>query len=364
MYKVFLVDDEELVRKEIRRTIETEIEGFCVCGDAGDGEQALPEVLKTQPDILLTDIKMPFMDGLELGRIVKKELPRTAFLIMTGYDEFEYARQGILIGASDYILKPITPVKLVQALERVAKTLEEEKDQRKKERLLSRTDEMQLELSGSFFQDMNGEIKRETIVNFLQFASEEEAEKFARKLADASWRISGGSLVHFMYCAYDIMLTAGNLANRMGIDAPFVQEPGERSLKLENQEDFVRVIGGFLRQIIRYRLSMADTKTRLVAEAKEYIEKHYENCDLTLSMTAEAVGVTSNYLSTLLSKETGETFSEYLNKVRIRQAIVYLKTTDMTFQEIALKIGYRDGYYFSRMFKKIMGVSPKVMKKM
>ena len=89
MVKVFLVEDESIIRRGIRDNIAWESHGFEFVGEAGDGEYAYPLLLNTKPDILITDIKMPFMDGLELSRLVKKSLPKTRIIILSGYNEFE-----------------------------------------------------------------------------------------------------------------------------------------------------------------------------------------------------------------------------------------------------------------------------------
>ena len=104
--KVFLVEDEIVIRDGIRKSINWEKEGYDFAGEASDGELAYPKILKAKPDILITDIKMPFMDGLELSRLVRKELPDIKILILSGYDEFEYAKTAIKIGVTEYLLKP------------------------------------------------------------------------------------------------------------------------------------------------------------------------------------------------------------------------------------------------------------------
>ena len=108
MIKVFLVEDEVVIRDAIKNSIDWEQEGYEFVGEASDGELALPMILKEKPDILITDIRMPFMDGLELSRLVKKELPDTNIIILSGYDEFEYAKEAIKIGVEEYLLKPIS----------------------------------------------------------------------------------------------------------------------------------------------------------------------------------------------------------------------------------------------------------------
>ena len=100
-------------------------------GDAcSDGELAYPLIQKTKPDILITDIRMPFMDGLELSRLVKQELPDIKIMILSGYDEFEYAKEAIKIGITDYLVKPISGAKLLEAVKKVAQVIEEEKEQK------------------------------------------------------------------------------------------------------------------------------------------------------------------------------------------------------------------------------------------
>ena len=120
MVKVFLVEDEAIIRHGIRDNIDWASHGFEFAGEAGDGEYAYPLILKAQPDILVTDIKMPFMDGLELSRLVKKTLPRTRIIVLSGYNEFEYAKEAIKIGISDYLLKPVSSAGLIDALTKAA----------------------------------------------------------------------------------------------------------------------------------------------------------------------------------------------------------------------------------------------------
>lgn len=128
--KVFLVEDEIVIREGIKKNINWEQEGFVFVGEASDGELAYPLIQSTKPDILITDIRMPFMDGLELSRLVKKELPDIKILVLSGYNEFEYAKEAINIGIAEYLLKPITGAKLLEAVKKMAKTIGEEWQQK------------------------------------------------------------------------------------------------------------------------------------------------------------------------------------------------------------------------------------------
>lgn len=128
MVKVYLVEDEIIIRQSIKNSIDWEKEGYEFVGDASDGELALPVILKEKPDILITDIRMPFMDGLELSRMVKAELPDIKIVILSGYDDFEYAKQAIKIGVAEYLLKPVSSAVLLEHLSEIAEKVRDERE--------------------------------------------------------------------------------------------------------------------------------------------------------------------------------------------------------------------------------------------
>ena len=130
LLKVFLVEDECVVREGLRECIEWTRYGFEFCGDAPDGELALPQIRKLRPDILITDIKMPFMDGLALSKLVCAELPETKIILISGHNDFEFAQEAIEIGVEQYLLKPVTKASLLKTLEDVSRKIDEEREQK------------------------------------------------------------------------------------------------------------------------------------------------------------------------------------------------------------------------------------------
>ena len=130
MLKIFLAEDEVVVRETIKRMIPWEELGFELVGEAADGEMALPLLIRQQPDLLITDIKMPFMDGLTLARLAKKEIPGLKVVILSGYDDFNYAKRAIGIGVEDCLLKPITKNALIERLSEIRSRYEHEKTQK------------------------------------------------------------------------------------------------------------------------------------------------------------------------------------------------------------------------------------------
>ena len=130
MLKVFLVEDESIVREGLKNNIPWQEYGYQFMGEASDGEMALPMIRKVRPDVLITDIKMPFMDGLALSQIVTQEIPNIKIIIISGYDEFEYAQRAIRVGVEQYLLKPVTRGALRKVLLEIREKIENEREQK------------------------------------------------------------------------------------------------------------------------------------------------------------------------------------------------------------------------------------------
>lgn len=130
MLKVFLVEDEYIIREGIKKNINWAANNLEFCGEATDGELAFPLICREKPDILITDIKMPFMNGLELSALVKKELPETEIIILSGYEEFEYAKEGIRLGVAEYLLKPVSGNELLEHVNKLADKIYEKRSER------------------------------------------------------------------------------------------------------------------------------------------------------------------------------------------------------------------------------------------
>ena len=153
MYNVMLVDDEEEVRIAIEKKINWSELDFNVVGSAGNGFDALEMALKSHPDVVLTDINMPFMNGLQFSKQLKAELPDTKFVILSGYDEFEYAKEAIELSVEEYILKPVNSDELYQLFSRLKVRLDDESEKRRNLENLQRY----YQESIKFFNDQNSD---------------------------------------------------------------------------------------------------------------------------------------------------------------------------------------------------------------
>jgi len=150
-YRVLLADDEEEIRTGISRKIDWAALGLSLVGEAGNGEEALELAEQLRPDVVLTDIKMPFMDGLELCRHLRQSLPAAKLVVFSGFDDFEYARQAVGMGVSEYILKPINASELAEVLTRLRQQLDSQRLERRDMETLRRRYEESLPVLRELF---------------------------------------------------------------------------------------------------------------------------------------------------------------------------------------------------------------------
>ena len=366
MIKVFLVEDEVIIRHGIRDNINWEENGFSFVGEAGDGEYAYPMILKTEPDILITDVRMPFMDGLELSRLVKKALPDTKIIILSGYNEFDYAKEAIKIGISDYLLKPITSTNLIEALKKVADIITEE---REKSKLLERYF-VSYEKYTEFLDktDYSG-VDRKLIEDFLKLGSLEECHSFIEEYFAAVGEHNYKSLLLRQYMTMDIFYCVQEFLKEIKIKLNLKDVPEEkRNIKLLPKSiDTVESTKNYLKELFAFALQMRDNVSNdrysdLIEDAKKYISQHFQENDFSLNKIAFHIGISASYFSSIFKQKTGQSFVEYLTKTRIEKACELLKCTTLRTAEIGEQVGYHDPHYFSATFKRVMGQSPKEFK--
>lgn len=407
--KVFLVDDEVVIREGIRESFPWDETPYTLVGEAPDGEMALPMIRDTNPDIVITDIKMPFMDGIELCRMLRAQMPWIGIIILSGYDEFEYARQCLQLGVMEYLLKPIDSEELRKNLDKVRVRLEEEKKQREhaeslRARMHGQADGRFLKekLIGTLYSD---EAMKEDAENTLKqlhamgspmtascyavvdaaFSPVEKGQDLAFNLAEGS-----GGVVH---------ASGSRTGTRLLILGDTAQDTEERayafasSLVMELErvgcEKIMVGIGEIVEKPedilvsfksarhIRHLLEeKADAESRILGvremgdkagdagtpsvihDAKLYMSQHFCDPNLMLQDVAKAVNMSNSRFSTVFSQQSGKTFTEYLIYLRLNKAKELLRTTDMKSSEIAHETGYNDAHYFSYIFKKNTGMTP------
>ena len=407
--KVFLVDDEVVIREGIRESFPWDETPYTLVGEAPDGEMALPMIRDTNPDIVITDIKMPFMDGIELCRMLRAQMPWIGIIILSGYDEFEYARQCLQLGVMEYLLKPIDSEELRKNLDKVRVRLEEEKKRREhagrlRARMQGQTDVRFLKekLIGTLYSD---EAMKEDAENTLKqlhamgspmtasfyavvdaaFSPVEKGQDLAFNLAEGSGGVvhasgsrTGTRLLILGDSARDTEERAYAFASSLVMElervgcgkimvgiGEIVEKPEDilvsfkaarhiRHLLEEKADEESRILG--VREM-GDKTGDAGTPS-VIHDAKLYMSQHFCDPNLMLQNVAKAVNMSNSHFSTVFSQQSGKTFTEYLIYLRLNKAKELLRTTDMKSSEIAHETGYNDAHYFSYIFKKNTGMTP------
>jgi len=358
MYKVFFVDDEASMRTGIRESIEWESSGFTLAGEAPDGEMALSLMQEIMPDILITDIRMPFMDGIELSRQTKKIMPWIKIVILSGHDEFEYAKQAINIGVEDYMLKPVTSSKLMETLREIADRIDKERRSNVENLISSMKDISKLELLP--VADFN----KLPVIEKLRYAPKTDIPRFVEDYLESFDSTVITSFMFLYYIFMDILLNSSKIIEELGGDAKEVlSEHFDAGHMLSDGADIEKIkslLISVLEKVVEFRDATTGSKySDIIIKAQEFIQNNYSDKDISLHSVANEVNISPNHFSTIFSRETGETFISYLTRVRLDKAKLLLKTTQMRASDIGYEIGYNDTHYFSYVFKKNTGMTPK-----
>lgn len=531
MLRVFLVEDESIIRETLRDTVPWTQYGYAFVGEAGDGELALPLIRQTKPDLLITDIRMPFMDGLALSKMVLQEFPQMKVIIISGYDDFEYAQQAIGLGVERYLLKPITKSNLLSVLEEVKTKIESERAQQNyrlqfqqeaqeyeqyaRRRLFEHitaghlplpqiyeyAQKLDLDLRAQAFtilllsavpekhgtteaySEPGARIRDGMVAHFLKYPEYilfrwnlytyavlikgdiDQIEKYVERCIstvqelyethspELNWYVAVGTTTQRLSAlpacfeevsrlwAYRHILPAQHILRSdtvsfltgTGIDhdladldvsklnpsvitgvlenasaqevsrfvdeyilsmeealesKPFCQylmlsvrftaTQFVQTLEIPQREflstltcldmvgqsvtldDLKRYLSDILLRAIELRDKAAGSQYRsLLKEAVAYIDANFQSEEISLNRVAKEVNISANYLSAVFSQEMGMTFVEYVTTRRMEKAKELLRSSDLRSGEIAVAVGYKDPHYFSFIFKKTQGCTPR-----
>jgi len=358
LYKVFFVDDEASMRAGIRESIDWEKSGFTLAGEAPDGEMAFSLMQDILPDILVTDVKMPFMDGIELSRKAKATMPWIKIIILSGHDEFEYAKQAIAIGVEDYLLKPVTSGKLMELLDVIAGKIDDERRSNVEKLIASMKD-----ISSCGLIPFAG-FDKLPMMEKLRYAPKADAPRIIDDYLSSFESTSITSIMFLYYIFMDVLLSSSKVVEELGGDAKTVlSEFSDIAGQLDVDSGITNIkalLTSVLERVIGFRDEATGSKyNEIIVKAQEYIKENFADKDISLHSVAREVNISPNHFSTIFSQETGETFISYITRVRLEQAKVLLKTTQMRTSDVGYEVGYNDTHYFSYVFKKNTGMTPK-----
>ncbi|MCC8061451.1 MAG: response regulator [Clostridiales bacterium] len=412
--KLLIVDDEDIIREGLVNGIAWEENGFDLTVPGKNGREAMEIIERDKPDIVLADINMPFMDGLELAQWIRENHPDISVIFLTGYDEFQYAKKAIELKAAAYILKYEKREVLLQEIKNVAAQIKKTRTgqmlhSRGKTQLISQT--INNLIIGS--AKMNSE---KTVLERLEFPGGDWS--FCLALIDVSLdtpvdeeKPNENGLYLFSYinvvkevCGYypvkahcgsydnqiyvlfakntvlpkdlltEAQMITGEICQKLkqflradakaGISRPY-QDIFQtdmaynssyitlQSIKNQKKDDVVLAR--------RQESSLANTNI-IMREISDFIDANYTRAGLNLNDLAESIHLSPSHLCRLIKKYENTNFMTWLTNVRIQKAASLIRNTDLKIYEICDQVGYNNPQYFSVVFKKYMGCSPREYK--
>lgn len=337
MYDVVIVEDEELERQALRTILTDNIDGLRIIGEARTGTEAVDLIDRCDIDLMLVDINIPKMNGLDVIRHLRGKHADTKVIITTAYDYFEITRAAIHLKADEYLLKPIRSQVLVGTVQACIQQLG---SGRRCRELMRRLDEL---LDQDGYRDaivlIRGHV--EWIYTQNHRAPGELASEFGAALVSvarekglraADTMAQQASRLRAMSLEQDNRLGVQNLL--LGMADLLFDGAGEQS-----------------------GVGAAGQTPDIVQKALNYIERNL-NKGVTLEEVAGCADVSACYLSRLFKKTLGINFVTYLTNRRMDLAKKILMGTDQPVTQISLDLSFNDVSYFCKTFKKEVGVSP------
>ena len=352
MFKVLIVDDDKSVRYMLRRYNKWANYGFSVEEEASDGKEALKKLSSGHIDLVITDIKMPGMDGIEFLSELKFRKWNVCSIILSTHSDFEYAKLGIRLGAFDFMTKPLEDDALSEALERAKKYL----DEKNQHQIQEEGERKLIEDSLTLFYPKKREERIADLIlagNLVALTEAEVAFNELAKLLNQDLfkttkllEVMLLNLSEAMYKAFSWLQKVEEAA----FSNAFQQVNSMQGLKSE----FLNRIRGLIRVIKKYELHQSDS---IVRKTCQYITDHLEN-DINLELVANEVHVSKDYLGKLFKQKTNINFSDYLTKIKMEYAKHLLGTGQYKNYQISEKLGYSSPDYFCRLFKNYTGYTP------
>ncbi|BFT74041.1 response regulator [Paenibacillus sp. P36] len=334
MVQIVVAEDELWLRSELVEMIEQIGEGFEIVGEAMDGEDAWNMIHELWPAILVTDIRMPRRDGLELIRDIEEAGLPIVSIIVSGYDDFSYAQQAVRYGVSEYLLKPLMKDELKDALHRSLNRM-------------------------AMFKEMQGYLKQ--IVSFLEQMHEWDAKKRLMKLTSILNEIRKLQSARPGTRRTILEIFAGKLTELIKGDKESCELPARPAW--DHHDDILRYFQSLLETLTLQSNQSANAEVRaVIRKTTDYIESHYMQ-QLTLVKIAQIANLSPSYFGYLFKQHTGQSFVNYLNGVRIQKAKALLVEDDIKIYEAAEMVGFISLPYFNRVFKALTDRTPNDFRK-
>lgn len=352
MFKVVVADDEKISREGIRDLIDWPSLGLELAFSARDGEEALEYITQNPIDILLTDVRMPRMDGLELIHAMENLEDVPTSLILSGYDDFRYAQQAIQFGVVNYLLKPVRPAELIDAI----KTAKQIRSLQKKISPF-RTESSSDDMPTLYAVNRVASLISEAVCRGDKAEAKEHCLQLKKLYLSTGYH---GDFFrrHAFRVIYRAVHSAEDFLGVMLVDYSNLETLNLLSIADNCEDIYHYLIVNILSICDKVNEDSGDYKKRIIYDVCRIVQEKYSDENLSVSYLADRVGVTPNYLSSLFHKEMGSLLSGYLENRRMQQAKIYLQDTGLRVYEVAHSVGYADSRHFGRVFKQNFGCSP------
>lgn len=342
MINVQIVDDEPIVRVGLKKLIPWEEYGFKLVCEAQNGVEALEQLDNHKIDLVITDIEMPIMDGIEYIKRINERKSKTVVVILTAYAEFEYAKAAIKYGVAGYILKPIIESQICETLVDIKKNL-----------AFTMEREFNSELDNKLIDAVL--LTDPLVFELMERIIDEEME-----YGDSDIK---GTCFRFIYILETIVHNVNKKyksLNKLEKLDTYLNIKNKRFIsKADLIADFKQEINRIFEILEKYYLIYKDN---IVRQACNYV---IDNIDkkITLTEIGKVLGISKNYFCSLFKQETGQNFLNYVTKLKMQRAKYLLKEKNMRIYEVSNLLGYVDTTYFTQLFKRYCDMTPQEYKK-
>ena len=345
-FKGLIVDDEALVREVLQEHIPWAQLGIDTVWAASDGRQGLALALEKQVDLIVSDIKMPRMNGIEFAQQVRLSLPGCAFVFLTGYADKQYLKEAIRLKVDRFVEKPIDLEEITNAVREVLaqKTLDGRETffgAAVNDRVYRAPPEQLAELNRAICQR-----RRRDACRLLGVMAQEMAQSTATE---------PDYVRHTFSQALSLLLEAAQNQGLPGIRA----EIEALCCGLSRLATFDALKDEVFRVLLRYFDAPGPVEADPLARMEEYLLEHALEETFSIAEMARALCFTATYLSAVYKKRTGNTINGRVTQLRMQRAKELLAATNIKLYEVARRVGYQDGKYFARVFTKEIGINPK-----
>ena len=385
MYKTLFVDDERLIREGISNLIDWERITGQELTLAENAKVALKYLEHEKYEIVISDIYMQDMNGIELAKCIKGKWPDVVVILLSAYEDFDYARKAIEAGVFKYLLKPVIPEELEDAVnEAISQVKINEETKKRIDHSQEVLEDYRRELKKNLWKDiLSGNMRNEDEI-FERFEKMNMSKNIS-PIYVVVYKTDDESMLYQNQVAIDKVVSS---CFEGYIDTVFMDNYIAILLKKENAKSVLYAFGDLVKEMFHFEVYMGEGKTvkdlstlhmsvesakyniqknrankkdeptQIVLAAVEMIRKEIENVDFNINTIANALYLTPAYFSRVFKRKMGMTCIDFIKNYRINLAKELLQNTDLSIQQISEKTGYATVYYFSQQFKQVTGESP------